>query len=97
MGTASSKAQGQESGAPKRRGVARTKKNKPVKANPLSGPQTDTENNNNKNIQGSPSIQLKRIIDLVTSKNTNYDAMDLTQTQRLLKKIQRLSFAEKNV
>ena len=50
------------------------------------------KNNNDKNIRGSPSIQLKRIVELVCDKKNEHEALDQENTKKLLKKIRRLSF-----
>lgn len=53
------------------------------------------ENNTNKNIKGSPQIQLKRIQDLVCDKTKDYNAMNVDDTVKLIKQVQCLSTPKK--
>ena len=77
MGSAPSRSNPQPE--PRRR-APRKKKNEPEK-----------NDEPNDNIKGSPTIQLKRIQDLVCDSAKNYDKMDKEEIVNVLKTIRRLS------
>ena len=84
---------------PKRKRAPRTKKpaennnaNDNTDKNNNNADPNRNKNNNDKNIRGSPSMQLKRIVELVCDKKNEHEALDQDNTKKLLKKIRRLSF-----
>ena len=74
---------------------ASEQKAKRVRATRKKTNENKPNNITNKNIKGSPHIQLKRIQDLVCDKTKDYNAMDLDDTVKLIKQVKCLSTPKK--